>query len=457
MVLSLIREDPHEDGEAPKRMRLVQELLFATNSTQLKTLVGDFTTKMARAADTSRCQTWHEQHSEHIKANSEYYDKPFAYQLTSVDGNALPEYLGSLCLRVLPTFDRVVDWILDFDPHEADQASFMASMKSTFGGLFEHHLTPLSTLHSMLLSHHEILVTQPKVLRNLVLLYADLQPHLWEAHPRFRDYMEDRAVCSAEDVAKGILRALREVAADPTHDDCRYNEHLTSTLRAIRESAIRLLASPESVIPTALTLVVEGILEDPNPYTMNIFASLLLSVPLKHRCVLDSFITSVLEDEWCHGQYTPSASSSARFDARGASYPRVLCEFVHATVLPDQWQHELLPERMLSFAAVLAKATSLQHVKFFVHCFGPYTPLFTLESREPVDHFLKILDCFAALPKALFTPHAGGSGAGCEPFDIGGVRSVLTYLRLFVAGVGTAAREHVAIQRFLESVELVLS
>lgn len=68
---------------------------------------------------------------------------------------------------------------------------------------------------------------------------------------------------------------LKQVAADPTAVDCRYNEHLTPSLRAIRGCAVRILASPSDVIAPTLRLVVDTLLDVPDPATMSLFAAVL--------------------------------------------------------------------------------------------------------------------------------------------------------------------------------------
>lgn len=84
-----------------------------------------------------------------------------------------------------------------------------------------------------------------------------------------------RAECPPADIAGGIVRLLKQVAADPTAVDCRYNEHLTPSLRAIRGCAVRILASPSDAIAPTLRLVVDTLLDVPDPATMSLFAAVL--------------------------------------------------------------------------------------------------------------------------------------------------------------------------------------
>jgi hypothetical protein len=73
VILSLLRDNLGGGTEAEILVRtcIVRELLLDTHSKPLKALVSDFVAKMAGAADTSRCQTWHQQQSEHIRANKD--------------------------------------------------------------------------------------------------------------------------------------------------------------------------------------------------------------------------------------------------------------------------------------------------------------------------------------------------------------------------------------------------
>jgi len=202
------------------------------------------------------------------------------------------------------------------------------------------------------------------------------------------------------------------------------------------------------MIVSTLACVATDLLGDPDSAMMTMFASILQAVPFKYRNVLDKFIVDVLTEDWCYGRYVPSASSSTAFDTHGKSYPRVLSALVHAVWLPDKWQLEFMPKTMLELSHCLPKATSLQQVKFLVHCFGPFTPQFALEPGNSTGTLLEVLDNLCAIPEELLSPV---SATTCRAaFDVDGARSLLTYVRLFIAGIGESAQRHKRAQDFLE-------
>lgn len=106
------------------------------------------------------------------------------------------------------------------------------------------------------------------------------------------------------------------------------------------------------------------------------------ALPVKYRDVMESFIDEIMTAEWFHGVYMPSAPCDGPH--AGSSRPRAICEMAHAIWLPDKWQHVMLPTAMARLGTRLEKATSLQQIKFFVHCFGPFMPLFAQDAGQSV-------------------------------------------------------------------------